>query len=45
MTKKLEILALTTQLAAVLSGNPHNMEVVRQLHIEFQDCLPILQDG
>lgn len=38
-------MALTTQLATVLSGNPHNMEAVRQLHIEFRDCLPILERG
>lgn len=39
------VMALTTQLAAVLSGNPHNMGAVRQLHIEFRDCLPILENG
>lgn len=38
-------MALTTQLAAMLSGNPHNMEAVRQLHIKFRDCLPILESG
>jgi hypothetical protein len=36
------IVAIITQLAAILSGDPRNMEPVRRFHIEFADCLPIL---
>jgi hypothetical protein len=39
------VLALTTQLASILSGDPLNMVPVRQFHIEFADCLPILSNG
>ena len=37
------IVAITTQLAAILSGEPRNMEPVRRFHNEFADCLPILR--
>ena len=36
------ILALTSQLAAIVTGNPNNMTPVRSLHSEFADCLPII---
>ena len=36
------IVALTTQLLSILTGNPVKMEPVRRLHIDFADCLPIL---
>lgn len=36
------VVALATQLVSILSGDPRNMEPVRQLHIEYSDCLPIL---
>jgi len=36
------IVALTTQLAAILTGDPRNMERVRRFHIEYSDCLPIV---
>ena len=36
------IVALATQLASILSGNPRDMEPVRRFHIEYSDCLPIL---
>lgn len=39
------VLALTTQLASILSGDPLNMVPVRRFHIEFADCLPILSNG
>lgn len=39
------VLALTTQLASILSGDPINMVPVRRFHIEFADCLPILSYG
>ena len=39
------IMALATQLASILSGDPRNMEPVRRFHIEFADCLPILGNG
>ena len=39
------VLALTTQLASILSGDPINMAPVRRFHIEFADCLPILSYG
>lgn len=37
------IVALTTQLLSILTGDPRQMEPVRRLHIEFADCLPILK--
>ena len=37
------IVAITMQLAAILSGDPRNMEPVRSLYIKFADCLPILR--
>ena len=39
------VLALTTQLASILSDDPINMVPVRRFHIEFADCLPILSYG
>ncbi len=39
------VLALTTQLASILSGDPLHMAPVRRFHIEFADCLPILSNG
>ena len=39
------VLALTTQLASILSGDPITMAPVRRFHIEFADCLPILSYG
>jgi len=36
------IVALTTQLLSILTGNPRQMEPVRKLHVDFADCLPIL---
>lgn len=36
------ILALTSQLAAISTGDPGNMQPVRSLHAEFADCLPII---
>lgn len=39
------VLALTTQLVSILSGDPINMAPVRRFHIEFADCLPILSYG
>jgi hypothetical protein len=36
------ITALTLQLASILSGDPKAMEVVRRLHVDFADCLPLL---
>lgn len=37
------IVALTTQLLSILTGDPRQMEPVRRLHVEFADCLPILK--
>ena len=37
------IVALTAQLAAILSGDSRKMEPVRRFHIEYADCLPILK--
>jgi hypothetical protein len=39
------VIALTTQLVSILSGDSRNMEPVRRFHIEFADCLPILSNG
>lgn len=36
------IVALATQLASILSGDPRDMEPVRRFHTEYSDCLPIL---
>jgi hypothetical protein len=36
------IVALATQLLTILSGNPQDMEAVRRFHVEYSDCLPIL---
>ena len=36
------VVALTTQLLSILTGNHHQMEPVRKLHVEFADCLPLL---
>jgi len=36
------IVAIATQLVAILTGDSHNMEHVRRFHIEYSDCLPIL---
>lgn len=35
------MLALSSQLLAILTGNPAAMAPVRRLHIDFADCLPI----
>jgi hypothetical protein len=37
------VIAITLQLASILSGDPKAMETVRRLHVEFGDCLPLLQ--
>lgn len=39
------IISLATQLSSILSGDPLNMQPVRRFHIEFADCLPILNNG
>jgi len=36
------MVALASQLGAIVSGDPHNMVPVRSLHAEFADCLPII---
>lgn len=36
------MLALSTQLLSILTGNPSAMTPVRRLHVEFADCLPII---
>lgn len=36
------VVALTAQLLAILSGNPQNMDPVRQMHKDFMDILPIV---
>jgi hypothetical protein len=36
------VVALTAQLLAILSGNPQNMAPVRQVHKDFVDILPIV---
>jgi len=36
------MLALTSQLAAIVTGDQHNMVPVRTLHTDFADCLPII---
>lgn len=36
------VFALSTQLLSILSGDPSAMEPVRRLHVEFADCLPII---
>ena len=35
------ITALTAQLLVILSGHPENMNLIRELHKKFIDCLPI----
>jgi hypothetical protein len=39
------VLAMTAQLASILSGDPRNMEPVRRFHTEFADCVPIVSEG
>lgn len=36
------MLALASQLAAIVTGDPQNMVPVRTLHTDFADCLPII---
>ena len=36
------MVALASQLTAIVSGHPENMAPVRSLHQEFADCLPIV---
>lgn len=36
------MLALSTQLLSILTGDPSAMAPVRRLHVEFADCLPII---
>ena len=36
------MLALASQLAAIVTGDPRNMVPVRALHTDFADCLPII---
>lgn len=36
------VIALATQLASILSGNPDAMAPARRFHIEYSDCLPLL---
>lgn len=36
------MLALASQLAAIVTGDPQSMGPVRALHIDFADCLPII---
>lgn len=38
------VVALTTQLASILSGDSRNMDPVRRFHVEFADCLPVLKN-
>ena len=37
------LIALASQLAVIVSGNPENMVPVRVLHHDFADCLPIIK--
>lgn len=40
------VAALNAQLLAITSGDLHNMQPIRVLHEQFQDCFPIIQpDG
>lgn len=36
------IVALAIQLLTILSGDPREMEAVRRFHVQYSDCLPIL---
>lgn len=36
------IVALTTQLLTILTGDPRQMAMVHRFHVEYADCLPIL---
>ncbi len=36
------VVALTAQLLSILTGNSLNMKPVQKLHVEFSDCLPIV---
>lgn len=36
------MLAIASQLAAIVSGDQRNMATVRALHTDFADCLPII---
>jgi hypothetical protein len=36
------MVALASQLAAIVTGDPQNMLPVRTLHTDFADCLPII---
>ena len=39
------IVALTAQLQTILTGYPHNMVPVRQMHTDFADVLPVLSQS
>lgn len=36
------VLALTTQLLAIMTGDPASMGFVRRIHVDFADCLPLV---
>lgn len=37
------MMALSAQLLSILTGNPSAMKPVKQLHVDFADCLPIIE--
>ncbi|MGH8790539.1 MAG: DUF6988 family protein [Cupriavidus necator] len=36
------LVSIAAQLAAILSGDVRNMQPVRQLHVDFADCIPVV---
>lgn len=38
------LVAFSAQLAAIVSGDESNMQPVRQLHVDFADCIPIIEN-
>lgn len=35
------LVCIAAQLAAILSGDPENLDPIRKLHVDFADCIPL----
>jgi hypothetical protein len=35
-------MALTAQLASIMTGDGRNMDTVRRIHVDYADCLPVI---
>lgn len=36
------VMALTAQLASIMTGDGRNMDTVRRIHVDYADCLPVI---